>query len=93
MSGGVISSRQFQVNATPTLLAVGNAGGSQLHLHSDGNNSKDILIGPANVTPSTGFLVQKGDEFTIYLPEGAYIYGVSSDGSQQKIYVLQTGGI
>lgn len=93
MAGGVISSRQYQVDGTPVLLGVGNAGGSEIHLHADGSNSKDILVGPAGVTSSTGFLLTKGDEFQMYLPEGAHIYGVSSDGSLQKIYILQTGGI
>lgn len=91
--GGRIRSAQFQVDGTPVLLGVGNGGGSELHLHADNNNSKDILVGNSDVTAANGFLLQKGDEFTMYLPEGAKVYGVSSDGSLQKIYVLQTGGI
>ena len=91
--GGRIRSAQFQVSGTATLLGVGNGGGSEFHLHADNNNSKDILVGNLDVTAANGFLLQKGDEFTMYLPEGAKVYAVSSDGSQQKIYVLQTGGI
>lgn len=91
--GGRIRSAQFQVDGTPVLLGVGNGGGSQLHIHADNNNSKDVLIGNNDLTPANGFLLQKGDEFQMYLPEGAKVYGVSSDGSLQKVYVLQTGGI
>lgn len=91
--GGRIRSAQFQVADTAVLLAVGNGGGSELHLHADGSNSKDILVGDVAVTAASGFLLTKGDEFQMYLPEGAKLYAVSSDGSSQKIYVLQTGGI
>ena len=91
--GGRIRSAQFQVDGTPVLLGVGNGGGSELHIHADGNNSKDILVGNNDVTAANGFLLTKGDEFAMYLPEGAKVYAVSSDGSLQKIYVLQTGGI
>jgi hypothetical protein len=90
--GGRIRSNQFQVGAI-VLLGVGNAGGSELHIHADNNNSKDVLIGDITVTAGTGFLLQKGDEFTMLLPEGARVYAVSSDGSNQKVYVLQAGGI
>jgi hypothetical protein len=91
--GGRIRSAQFQVDGTPVLLGVGNAGGSQIHFHADGSNSKDVLIGNNGVTAANGFLLAKGEEFAMYLPEGAKVYGVSSDGSNQKVYVLQTGGI
>lgn len=91
--GGRIRSDQFQVGGTAILLAVGNGGGSELHLHADNTNSKDVLIGNADLTAANGFLLQKGDEFQMYLPEGAKVYGVSSDGSAQKVYILQTGGI
>lgn len=91
--GGRIRSAQFEVDGTPVLLGVGNAGGSELHLHAAANNSKDVLIGNASVIAANGFLLTKGDEFTMLLPEGAKVYGVSEDGSLQKVYVLQAGGI
>lgn len=91
--GGRIRSAQFQVAGTAILLGVGNAGGSEIHFHAAGNNSKDVLIGDATVTANTGFLLEKGDEFTMILSEGARVYGVSEDGSSQKVYVLQAGGI
>jgi hypothetical protein len=91
--GGRIRSAQFLVDGTAVLLGVGNGGGSEIHFHADNNNSKDVLIGNADLTAANGFLLQKGDEFQMYLPEGAKVYGVSSDGTNQKVYVLQTGGI
>ena len=91
--GGRIRSAQFQVGGTPVLLGVGNAGGSELHLHAAGNNSKDVLIGNESVSAANGFLLAKSEFFTMILPEGAKVYGVSDDGSLQKVYVLQAGGI
>jgi hypothetical protein len=78
------------VGTSPTLLAVGNAGGSRVYAHQDGNSNHGIFLGPSTVGTASGFLIHKGEHIDIYLPEGESLYAVSS--SAETIYVLQTGG-
>jgi hypothetical protein len=91
VSQSVARSAQATVTSTRSLIAWGNAGGSTVYLHQDGNSNHAIYIGGADVTTTNGFLIHKGEQQTINLPEGVALYAVSSNS--ETLYVLQTGGI
>ena len=90
MSESVVRSAQFSVGTAAVLVGVGNTGGSRILLHQDGAGNHQIYFGGSAVTTSTGFLIRKGAEVDVYLPEGVRLYAVAS--SAETLYVLQTGG-
>ena len=92
MPAQVVRSAQVAVGtATPALVAWGNGGGSRVYIHQDGNSNHAVYLGGSAVTPSNGYMIHKGENIDIYVPEGAGLYAISSN--TETIYVLQTGGI
>jgi hypothetical protein len=88
-----VRSAQVAVTGTRIRVAVGNAGGSKLYLHSHGGQNHAIFVGGANVTTANGFGLHDGLTNEFYLPEGAELYAVHQGGGSEILYILQTGGI
>lgn len=88
-----IRSAQVSVTNTRVRVAVGNAGGSKLYLHSDGGANHGVFVGGANVTTGNGFGLHDGLTNEFYLPEGEELYAIHTDAGSETLYILQTGGI
>lgn len=88
-----VRSAQIAVTATRVRVAVGNAGGSKLYLHSHGGQNHAIFVGGADVTTTNGFGLHDGLTNEFYLPEGAELYAIHTDAGAETLYILQTGGI
>jgi hypothetical protein len=88
-----IRSAQVSVTNARVRVAVGNAGGSKLYLHSHGGPNHAIFIGGSGVTTTNGFGLHDGLANEFYLPEGEELYAIHTDSSGETLYILQTGGI
>ena len=86
-----VRSAQIAVTTTRVRVAVGNAGGSKLYLHSHGGQNHAIFVGGEDVTTTNGFGLHDGLTNEFYLPEGAGLYAIGQD--TETLYILQTGGI
>jgi hypothetical protein len=88
-----IRSAQVSVTNTRVRVAVGNAGGSKLYLHSHGGQNHAIFVGGAGVTTTNGFGLHDGLTNEFYLPEGEELYAIHTGAGSETLYILQTGGI
>lgn len=88
-----VRSAQIAVTNTRVRVAVGNAGGSKIYLHSHGGQNHAIFVGGANVTAANGFGLHDGLANEFYLPEGEELYAIHTDDGSETLYILQTGGI
>lgn len=82
----------MSVGTAAASVAEGYVAGTELHLYAISNNSKDIFVGPAGVTISTGYLLKKDTAITIRLMERQTLYAVSETNGQ-VLTILEVGGI
>lgn len=85
-----LNSGQTTVGTAATYITTGVVGASYLYVHAPtGGNA--IYIGAAGVTTTTGFELEKGRMFEIWLPEAAQLFAVVASGTEKLIW-LHTGG-
>lgn len=76
-----VSSAQYTVGTTPTLIYLGD-GATTVHLHSA---TGSCYLGASDVTTSTGFRIDNGDKLTLDTHESS-VYAVSA--TSNTIYAL-----
>ena len=72
-----ISTSQFTIGTTATLIVADNVQAEEVHLHTSGGL---LYIGDAGVTTSNGLRLDSGDKITFNTHVGA-MYAVTNTGS------------
>ena len=87
-----LASRQMSVGTAAASVVEGRVAGTEIHLHALANNSKDVLIGAADLTLANGFVLRKGEHVTVRLMERQTLYAIAENDGQ-ILTVLSVGGI
>ena len=77
-----ISTSQFTIGTTATLIVADNVQAEEVHLHTSGGL---LYVGDAGVTTSNGLRLDSGDKITFNTHVGA-MYAVTNTGST-TVYV------
>jgi len=87
-----VSAAQVTVGATPVALQPAESGvaGGRLYVKNS-HASDDLVLGPADVTPSSGFALGFGETLEIPYSFGERIYGVSGGEGDVVAHVLRLG--
>ena len=78
-----IYSAQITVTTSPTLLVAGDAVAEQVNLHA----KHTIYLGGADVTTSTGYQMDNGDEIVLQNHESP-IYAISASSGTCQVLVI-----
>lgn len=85
-----LNSGQTTIGTAATYVTTGVVGASYVYVHApSGGNA--IYIGDSTVTTTTGYELEKGRMFEIWLPESAQLFAVVASGTEKLIW-LHTGG-
>lgn len=72
---------QVTVGTEPTLLVAADDINREIHVHALSNTT--VYLGAANVTTSTGFVLEKDDGASVInVPIGETIYAVVANGTE-----------
>lgn len=61
----------------------------EVYLHNAGGGK--VYLGDENVTSATGFHLANGEAFTMQLPLGENLYGISASGTNEVIVLTPDG--
>jgi hypothetical protein len=81
---------QTTIGTAATYVTTGVVGASYVYLHAPAGGNA-IYVGGSAVTTSTGYELEKGQMFEIWLPEAAQLYAVVASNTEKLIW-LHTGG-
>jgi hypothetical protein len=76
------------IGTTATAIDGTSTNPSRMHIHNN-DNQVNLYIGNADVTTSTGLVLEKIDSLEITLNPGETIYGVSSQGGHIVSWLRQ----
>lgn len=84
-----ISSGHTTIGLTATVIDGTSTNPSRLHIHNN-DQQQNLFIGGADVTTSTGLIIEKQDSIELILNAGETLYGVSSQGGHVVSWLRQT---
>jgi hypothetical protein len=84
-----ITSGHTTIGLTATVIDGTSPNPSRLHIHNN-DQQQNLFIGGADVTISTGLLLEKQDSIELVLNPGETLYGVSSQGGHVVSWLRQT---
>jgi hypothetical protein len=86
----MITSGQVTVGTAVAVLVGGSfAGASKIHIHNQ-DNTKNVFIGDATVTTTTGLRLSKEDSIELNLYPGEAVYVISDGGNHVVSWLRQT---
>ncbi|HLS44299.1 MAG TPA: hypothetical protein VK045_02585 [Ornithinicoccus sp.] len=89
-----VSAAQVTVGDTPVALHPAESGvaGGRLYVKNGADTEgDDLVLGPADVTASSGFALSPGEMLEIPYSFGERVYGVSSGETDVVAHVLRLG--
>ena len=84
-----ITSGHTTIGLTATQIDGSSPNPSRIHIHNN-DQQQNLFIGGADVTTTTGLLLEKADSIELTLNPGESLYGVSTQGGHVVSWLRQT---
>lgn len=85
-----VNYQQVTVDDTGAKLADADHGPVSVHVHIEGSGSTSVFLGDADVTESTGFVLEPGDNpAPIRIRQGDALHAIAASGNSATVYVLE----